>query len=58
MSGIQRVKENQALNNLIFSKPRTAPNKELLVPQLELLRPSLGARSLKFVEKSFQLEMK
>ena len=52
------IKENHISINLIFSKSRIAPNKELSIPRLELLAVLLGARSLKFVEKSLQLKMK
>ena len=45
------IKENQVLNNLIFSKSRIPPNKELSVPRLEPLAFLLGARRLNFMEK-------
>ena len=50
------IKEDQVSSKLIFSKQMIAPNKELSIPLLELLAVLLGARSLKFVEKSLQLK--
>ena len=52
------IKENQVLTNLIFSELKIAPNKELSIPQLELLAVLFGARSLIFVEKTLQLRIK
>ena len=51
------IKEDQVSSKLIFSKQMIAPNKELSIPLLELLAVLLGARSLKFVEKSLQLKI-
>ena len=45
--------------DLIFSKSRIPPNKELSIPRLEPLTFLLGARSLNFMEKkSLQLKIK
>ena len=52
------LKENQVSTSLIFSLSKIAPDKELLIPRLELLAALLGARSLNFVEKSLQLKIK
>ena len=51
-------KENQTMTNLIFSKSRIAPLKETSLPRLELLAVLIGARSINFVEKSLQLDIK
>lgn len=51
------IKEDQVSAYLIFSKQTIPPNKELSIPLLELLAVLLGARSLKFVEKSLQLKI-
>ena len=43
--------------NLVFSKTRLVPNKQITFPRLELLADLIGARCLKFVEKELKLEI-
>ena len=51
------MEAGQIQTNLIFSKARNAPIKPLTIPRLELLSVLIGVRSLKFVEKSLQLDI-
>lgn len=43
--------------NLVFSKTRLAPNKDISIPRLELLAAVIGTRCLKFVEKEMKLDI-
>ena len=43
--------------NLVFSKTRPVPNKQITTPRLELLADLIGAWCLKFVEKELKLEI-
>lgn len=44
--------------DLIFSKTRLAPNKQITIPRLELLAALIGTRCLKFVQKELQVNIK
>ena len=43
--------------DLVFSKTRLVPNKQITIPRLELLAALIGARCLKFVEKELKIEI-
>ena len=43
--------------DLVFSKTRLAPNKEISIPRLELLAAFIGTNCLKFVETELKLEI-
>ena len=56
--GIRNNQENgQTITNLIFSKSRIAPLKEISLPRLELLAVLIVTRSINFTTQSFQLEI-
>ena len=43
--------------DLIFSKTRLAPNKQITIPRLELLAVLIGTRCLKFVQKELKVNV-
>ena len=43
--------------DLIFSKTRLAPNKQITIPRLELLAALIGTRCLKFVQKELMVNI-
>lgn len=51
-------REDKCVNNLIFSKTRLSPNKDMGIPRLELLAAVIGIRCLNFVERELKLELK
>ena len=43
--------------DLIFSKTRLVPNKQITIPRLELLAATKGVRCIKFVQKELKIEL-
>lgn len=43
--------------DLIFSKTRLVPNKQITIPRLELLAATIGARCIKFVQEELKVEI-
>ena len=43
--------------DLLFSKTRLAPNKEISIPRLELLAAVIGTRCIRFVQKELKLDI-
>ena len=46
---------NERRIDLIFSKTRLAPNKQITIPRLELLAALIGTRCLRFVQKELRV---
>ena len=53
----QEIQEKGCKVDLIFSKTRLVPNKQITIPRLELLAATIGTRCLKFVQKELKLEI-
>ena len=53
---LRTIKNDKITVNLVFSKARNAPKKELTIPRLELMSVLIGTRSLRFVTKAMRLE--
>ena len=53
----QEIQEKGCKVDLIFSKTRLVPNKQITIPRLELLAATIGVRSIKFVQKELKLEL-
>ena len=53
----QEIEKEYCRVDLIFSKTRLVPNKQITIPRLELLAASIGIRCLKFFEKELKLEI-
>ena len=51
------IQEKGCKVDLIFSKTRLVPNKQITIPRLELLAATIGTRCLKFVQKELKLEI-
>lgn len=45
------------VNNLVFSKTRLAPMKDMTIPRLELLAAVIGVRCIRFVEDELRIEI-
>ena len=43
--------------DLIFSKTRLVPNKQITIPRLELLAATIDVRCMKFVQEELKLEL-
>ena len=54
---LRQQTDSRCISNLIFSKTRLAPNKEISIPRLELLAAVIGVRCMKFVERELQIEI-
>ena len=50
----QEIQENGIKDDLIFTKTRLVPNKQITIPRLELLAATIGVRSIKFVQKELR----
>ena len=48
---LRTIQDGEVKVNLVFSKSRNAPKKELTIPRLELMATLIGVRSLRFVAK-------
>ena len=53
----QEIENGYCRVDLIFSKTRLVPNKQITIPRLELLAATICIRCLKFVEKELKLEI-
>ena len=53
----QELQEKGCKVDLIFSKTRLVPNKQITIPRLELLTATIGVRCIKFVQKELKLEL-
>ena len=54
---LRQQTDSRCMSNLIFSKTRLAPKKEISIPRLELLAALIGVRCMKFVERELQIEI-
>lgn len=53
----QEIQEKGCKVDLIFSKTRLVPNKQITIPRLELLAATIGVRCLKFVQNELKVEV-
>ena len=53
----QEIREKSCKVDLIFSKTRLVPNKQITIPRLELLAATIGVRCIKFVQKELKIEL-
>ena len=53
----QELQEKGCKVDLIFSKTRLVPNKQITIPRLELLAATIGVRCITFVQKELKLEL-
>ena len=53
----QEIHEKSCRVDLIFSKTRLVPNKQIPVPRLELLAATIGVHCLKFVQKELKVDI-
>ena len=54
---LHQFSKNKSRNDLVFSKTRLAPVKEISVPRLELMAVVIGVECLKFVERQYKLSI-
>lgn len=53
----QEIHEKGYKVDLIFSKTRLVPNKQITIPRLELLAAIIGTRCMKFVQEELKVEI-
>ena len=53
----QEIQEKGCKVDLIFSKTKLVPNKQITIPRLELLAATIGVRCIKFVQEEVELEL-